>query len=302
MIKIKTAVVLVLAAIVSGPAMAQQASATLDKIKQTGVVTIGYREASIPFSYLDNNQKSVGFAMDICAKVVEAIQKQPGMEKVKVNFTPVTSATRIPLIANGTVDLECGSTTNNVERQKQVAFTNTHYLTASRFVSKKDAKLNTIADLAGKQVVSTGGTTNIGQLTAVNAEKNLGIRIMSAKDHAEAFLLVETGRAAAFVMDDILLSSLIAGSKSPGDYVISEDAFSLPEPYGIMLRRDDPGFKAVVDKATADLYKSPEMATLYAKWFTSPIPPRNLNLNIPLSPAMDKMFKQPNDSGDPSTY
>ena len=188
--------------------------------------------------------------MDICHKIVDAVKKELKLDKLEVKLNPVTSSTRIPLLANGTIDLECGSTTNNAERQKQIAYTNTHFLTASRYVSKKSSKINSIDDLKGKAVVSTSGTTNIKQLTEANAEKKLGANIIPAKDHAEAFLMVETDRAVAFVMDDILLASLVAGSKAPDDYVISKDAFSKPEPYGIMLRKDDPAFKKVVDAAT----------------------------------------------------
>ncbi|MEP9367350.1 amino acid ABC transporter substrate-binding protein [Xanthobacter sp. VNH20] len=289
-------------ALLSLPAGAQDLTGTLKKIKDTGTITLAYRESSIPFSYLDDNQKPVGFAMDICAKVVEAVKKELKLDKLDVAYTPVTSATRIPLIANGTVDLECGSTTNNPDRQKQVGFTNTHYLTASRFVSKKSSNIKSIADLAGKTVVSTSGTTNIKQLNEANTERKLNINIVPAKDHAEAFLMVETDRAVAFVMDDILLSSLVAGSKDPSAYVISDDAFSKPEPYGIMLRRDDPAFKAVVDGATAALYKSPEIMKIYAKWFQAPIPPKNLNLNVPIGEPLKKAFANPTDSGDPAAY
>ncbi|WP_188576485.1 amino acid ABC transporter substrate-binding protein [Azorhizobium oxalatiphilum] len=284
------------------PASAQELTGTLKKIKDTGAITIGYRESSVPFSYLDDNQKPVGFAMDICAKIVDAVKSNLKLDKLEVKYNPVTSATRIPLIANGTVDLECGSTTNNVERQKQVGFTNTHFLTASRFVSKKASNIKSIADLKGKTVVSTAGTTNIKQVTEANAAKSLNINVVPAKDHAEAFLMVETDRAVAFVMDDILLASLVAGSKDPSAYVISEDAFSLPEPYGIMLRRDDPPFKAVADGATAALYKSPEIQTIYTKWFQSPIPPKSLNLNVPLGAELKKAFATPTDSGDPAAY
>src|SRR5579864_9775456 len=224
------------------PAMAQELTGTLKNIKETGAITLGYRDSSIPFSYLDDNQKPVGYAMDICYKIADAVKKALKLDKLDVKLNPVTSSTRIPLMANGTIDLECGSTTNNAERQKQVWFTNTHFLTASRFVSKKANKLDKIDDLKGKSVVSTAGTTNIKQLTEANAARNLGITIIPAKDHAEAFLMVETDRAVAFVMDDILLASLVASSKDPGAYVISTDAFSKPEPYGIMLRKDDVAF------------------------------------------------------------
>jgi glutamate/aspartate transport system substrate-binding protein len=206
------------------------------------------------------------------------------------------------LLANGTIDLECGSTTNNAERQKQISFTNTHFLTASRFVSKKSSKINSIDDLKGKSVVSTSGTTNIKQLTEANAARNLGVNIIPAKDHAEAFLMVETDRAVAFVMDDILLASLVAGSKEPDAYVISKDAFSKPEPYGIMLRKDDPAFKKVVDGATAAVYQGGEGQKLYEKWFMQKIPPKGLNLNAPISAELKNEFAKPSDSPDPDSY
>src|SRR6516164_3897257 len=190
---------------------AEELTGTLKNIKDTGAITIGFRDSSIPFSYLDDNQRPVGFAMDICYKVVDAIKSELKLDKLEVKLNPVTSSTRIPLLANGTIDLECGSTTNNAERLKQVAFTNTHFLTATRFISKKSSKLNSIEDLKGKSVASTSGTTNIKQLTEANAARNLGINIIPPKEHAESFLLVETDRAAAFVMDDILLASLVAG-------------------------------------------------------------------------------------------
>jgi len=281
---------------------AEELTGTLKNIKDTGAITLGFRDSSIPFSYLDDNQRPVGFAMDICYKVVDAIKSELKLDKLEVKLNPVTSSTRIPLLANGTIDLECGSTTNNAERQKQVSFTNTHYLTASRFVSKKANKLDMIDDLKGKSVVSTAGTTNIKQLTEANAARNLGITIIPAKDHAEAFLMVETDRAAAFVMDDILLASLIAGSKDPSAYAISKDAFSKPEPYGIMLRKDDPAFKKVVDGATAKLYTSGEGLKLYDKWFTQKIPPKGLNLNTPIGPELKAEFAKPSDSPDPDSY
>jgi glutamate/aspartate transport system substrate-binding protein len=283
-------------------ARAEELSGTLKNIKETGAITIGYRDSSIPFSYLDDNQKPVGFALDICYKIADAVKAELKLDKLEVKMNPVTSSTRIPLLANGTVDLECGSTTNNPERQKQVAFTNTHFLTASRFAAKKANNLMTIDDLKGKTVVSTAGTTNIKQLTEANAARNLGITIIPAKEHAEAFLMVETDRAAAFVMDDILLASFIAGSKDPSAYTISKDAFSKPEPYGIMLRRDDPAFKKLVDAATAKLYTSGEGQKLYDKWFMSKIPPKGLNLNTPIAPELKAEFAKPSDSPDPDSY
>ena len=202
------------AALCAGPAMAQELTGTLKKVKETGAITLGFRDSSVPFSYLDDSQKPIGYAMDICYKIVDAVKKELKLDKLEVKLNPVTSSTRIPLMANGTVDLECGSTTNNAERQKQVWFTNTHFLTASRFVSKKSSKIDSIDGLKGKPVVSTSGTTNIKQLTEANAARNLGINIIPAKDHAEAFLMVETDRAVAFVMDDILLAPWPAGGHS----------------------------------------------------------------------------------------
>jgi glutamate/aspartate transport system substrate-binding protein len=281
---------------------AEELTGTLKNIKDTGAITLGFRDSSIPFSYLDDNQKPVGFAMDICYGIVDAIKKELKLDKLEVKLNPVTSSTRIPLLANGTIDLECGSTTNNAERQKQVSFTNTHFLTASRYVFKKSSGIKSIADLKGKSVVSTAGTTNIKQLTEANAARGLGATIIPAKDHAEAFLMVETDRAAAFVMDDILLASLVAGSKDPSLYAISTDAFSTPEPYGIMLRKDDPAFKKVVDAATAQIYTSGEGLKLYDKWFTQKIPPKGLNLNTPISPELKAEFAKPSDSPDPASY
>jgi glutamate/aspartate transport system substrate-binding protein len=205
-------------------------------------------------------------------------------------------------LANGTIDLECGSTTNNAEREKQVAFTNTHFLTATRFVSKKSSHINSIDDLKGKTVVSSSGTTNIKQLTEANAARNLNINIVPAKEHAESFLMVETDRAVAVVLDDVLLASFVAGSKDPDAYVMSKDAFSKPEPYGIMLRKDDPAFKKVVDAATAALYTSAEGQKLYDKWFMQKIPPKGLNLNTPIAPELKAEFAKPSDSPDPDSY
>jgi glutamate/aspartate transport system substrate-binding protein len=290
------------AALSAGPANAEDLTGTLKKIKETGALIIGYRDSSIPFSYLDDNQKPIGFAIDICYKIVDAVKQELKLDKLKVELNPVTSSTRIPLLANGTIDLECGSTTNNAEREKQVAFTNTHFLTATRFVSKKSSHINSIDDLKGKTVVSSSGTTNIKQLTEANAARNLNINIVPAKEHAESFLMVETDRAVAVVLDDVLLASFVAGSKDPDAYVMSKDAFSKPEPYGIMLRKDDPAFKKVVDAATAALYTSAEGQKLYDKWFMQKIPPKGLNLNTPIAPELKAEFAKPSDSPDPDSY
>lgn len=293
--------IIALVSSLNAPAMAQQPSGTLEKIKDSGSITIGHRESSVPFSYYDDNQQVIGYAMDLCYRIVDAVKTELKMNALEVKLNPVTSATRIPLIANGTIDLECGSTTNNLEREKQVAFTITHFITANRFVSKKSANLKTVDDLKGKTIVSTSGTTNIKQITEIGSQRNLDLNIIAAKDHAEAFLMVETERAAAFVMDDILLYSLVAASKSPGEYVISADALSV-EPYGIMLRRDDPAFKKVVDAEMIATYKSGAINGIYEKWFLKPIPPKGINLDVPMSASFKKVIADPTDTGDPTWY
>ena len=291
-------VALFIAGAMSGTASAQD---TLKKIKDSGTITLGHRDTSIPFSYYDDKQQVVGYAMDICMKVVDAIKANLKMPKLDVKLNPVTSATRIPLMANGTIDLECGSTTNNLERQKQVWFATTHFVTANRFVSKKSSKLKTVDDLKGKTVVSTSGTTNIKNATEINVEKKLGMNIIAAKDHAESFLTVESGRAVAFFMDDILLYDRVANSRDPKEWMIGSEAYTV-EPYGIMMRKDDVEFKKVVNGAINALYKSGEINKIYGKWFLKPVPPKGVNLNVPMSAPFKKVVAKPTDSGDPKDY
>ena len=288
-----------LAALVSFTAAAQEG--TLKKIKDSATITIGHRDASLPLSYYDDKQQPIGYAMDLCAKIVDAIKTELKLPKVEVKYQLVTSANRIPLMANGTIDLECGSTTNNIARQEQVWFTITHFVTANRWASKKSSNLKTLADLKGKTVVSTAGSTNIKQITEINAAQNLGMNIISANGHPEAFQMVETGRAVAFVMDDIILAGLAAQSRSPNDYEISSVALSV-EPYGIMLRKDDKAFKAVVDRAMSNIYKSGEINAIYSKWFEKPVPPKGVNMNLPMTAAFKKVVANPTSSGDPKAY
>ncbi|MEB0134366.1 transporter substrate-binding domain-containing protein [Actimicrobium sp. CCC2.4] len=296
----KMVLVLIGSGLIASAAQAQE-TGTLKKIKDSGQITLGVRDSSIPFSYLDDKQSYQGYSIDICMKIVTSIQKELGLTSLNVKLNPVTSATRIPLMANGTVDLECGSTTNNLERQKQVAFAPTTFVTANRLLAKKSAGIKTLADMKGKAIVSTSGTSNLKQFVTLNGEQNLGMNVMTAKDHAEAFLMVETGRAVAFGMDDILLASLAASSKSPADYSITTEALST-EPYGIMLRREDPAFKKSVDTAVTNLFKSGDINRIYAKWFQSPIPPKGINLNIPMSEQLKAVIAKPTDSGDPAAY
>ena len=291
--------ILSLAVFTSFGAAAQEG--TLKKVKDTATITIGHRDASLPFSYYDDKQQPIGYAMDLCMKIVDAVKAELKLPALKVNYQLVTSANRIPLMANGTIDLECGSTTNNIPRQEQVWFTMTHFVTANRWIAKKSSNLKSLADLKGKTIVSTAGTTNIKQITEINAAQNLGMNIISANGHPEAFQMVETGRAVAFVMDDILLASLAASSRSPGDYEISALGLSV-EPYGIMVRKDDKAFKAVADKAMTEVYKSGQINAIYDKWFTKPVPPKGINLALPMTPAFKKVVANPTDSGDPKVY
>src|SRR3954467_2707705 len=278
----KTAYALLAAAALAFAGTAAAQEGTLKKIKDSGSITIGHRDASIPFSYYDDKQQVVGYAVDLCLRIVDAVKKEVGNPNLKVNYQLVTSANRIPLMANGTIDLECGSTTNNLARQEQVWFTITHFVTANRWVAKKSANIKSLADLKGKTIVSTAGTTNIKQITEINGQQNLGMNIISANGHPEAFQMVETGRAAAFVMDDILLYSLAAQSRNPQEWEISKEFLSL-EPYGAMLRKDDPAFQKVADDATAELYKSGRINPIYEKWFLKAIPPKGITLNVPMS-------------------
>jgi len=288
--------------LITVPAQASELTGTLQKVKETNRIVLGFQEASVPFSYLDGNQKAIGYAVDICMKIVDAVKRELKLSSLDVETSPVTSSNRIPLMMNGTVDLVCSATTNNAERQRQVAFTNSHFLSATRFAARKSDNITTIDQLKGKPVVAVAGSTNMVQLNQVNAARNLGITPLTAKDQAEAFLMLETGRAAAYVLDDVQLAVAIARSKDPSAYIISEEAFSKAEPYGIMLRRDDATFKAVVDRATAELYRSPEIEAIYKKWFESPVPPNGLNFKTPMTTVLRNAYAHPSDSPDPASY
>jgi glutamate/aspartate transport system substrate-binding protein len=292
----RTSVAMVLAALVATPVLAQQLDGTLKKIRDTGSITVGHRESSIPFSYLDDKQQPVGYAMDLCAKVVDAVKAELKLPALKVAYQPVTSANRIPLLQNGTIDIECGSTTNSVERQKQVAFGPTYFVVNISAAVKKTSGIKTFTDLNGKTVASTSGTTSIPLLRGYEKAKGIDFKELQAKDHAESMQLLATDRAQAFIMDDILLAGQIANQPNPGDFMILPESLRT-EPYGMMLRRDDPQFKALVDRSVAAVYKSGEIDRIYAKWFTSPIPPRGINMNFPATPAIKAAFANPNDMG-----
>jgi glutamate/aspartate transport system substrate-binding protein len=280
----------------TAPAIAEELTGTLKKIKETGAITVGHRESSIPFSYLDDQQRPIGYAMDLCMKIVDAVKAELKMPDLKVNLQPVTSSNRIPLLQNGTIDLECGSTTNSVQRQQQVSFGPTYFVINVTAAVKKSSKINSLADLNGKTISTTSGTTSVPLLKTYEKTQNAEIKEIYGKDHAESFLLMADDRSAAFVMDDILLAGQIANSKNPSEYKIIPESLR-QEPYSMMLRKDDPQFKALVDKTISGVMKSGEIDKIYAKWFTSPIPPKGINMNFPMTPAIRDAFKNPNDKG-----
>jgi glutamate/aspartate transport system substrate-binding protein len=276
------------------PAAAQELTGTLKKVKESGTITLGHRESSIPFSYYDDKQQVVGYSHEIMLAAVEAVKQELKLKSLQVRLNPVTSQNRIPLVQNGTIDIECGSTTNNLERQKQVSFSNTIFVIGTRLLTRKDSGVKDFGDLAGKNVVTTAGTTSERLIRKMNEEKKLGMNIISAKDHGESFLTLETGRAVAFMMDDALLYGELAKAKKAGDWVVTGTPQSR-EAYGCMLRKDDAPFKKVVDAAIARLMASGQAEKLYARWFMSPVPPKGLNLNFPLSDDMKALYKSPND-------
>mgnify|MGYP000211996432 CR=1 FL=1 len=283
------------AALIASPVFATELTGTLKKIKESGTITLGHRDASIPFSYFgDNPQQPVGYSHDLQLKVVESIKQQLGMPELKVRYNLVTSQTRIPLVQNGTVDLECGSTTNNIERQRQVDFSVGIFEVGTRLLTKKTSGVNDFPDLKGKNVVTTAGTTSERLLKIMNAEKKMGMNIISAKDHGESFLMLESGRALAFMMDDALLYGEMAKAKQPADWVVVGEPQSY-EIYGCMVRKGDEGFKQVVDGAISAAFASGEVNAIYAKWFMQPVPPKNLNLNFPMSDELKKLIANPTD-------
>ncbi len=286
------------AAVISSPVMAEELTGTLKKIKESGTVTLGHRDASIPFSYIaDASGKPVGYSHDIQLAIVETLKKDLDLPNLNVKYNLVTSQTRIPLVQNGTVDVECGSTTNNVERQQQVAFSVGIFEVGTRLLTKvKDGQpvYKDFPDLAGKNVVTTAGTTSERLLKAMNADKQMKMNVISAKDHGESFQMLESGRAVAFMMDDALLAGEMAKAKKPTDWVVTGTPQSY-EIYGCMVRKDDAPFKAAVDKAIIALYKSGEINKIYDKWFQQPVPPKGLNLGFPMSEELKALIANPTD-------
>ena len=291
----------VLSGVVALGAMVEPSAAadspTLTKIKSSGAITIGHREASIPFSYLGPDQKPIGFSLDLCAAIVERIKAELNLPNLTVNYTPVNSSSRIPLIQNGTVDIECGGTANDKKRQEQVSFSVTTFVSQPRWLVKADSGLKTAGDLKGKTIVVTQGSNAVGFAQGVNAKEKLGLNIVQAKDHAESFLMLNTGRAAAFMEDDILLAGLKAAASNPDALIFLPEGYARIY-YGLMFTKGDAGFKVLVDDVLSKQMASGQFAKTYTKWFTRPIPPKGENLAFPLTDTLMERMANPSDAVD----
>ena len=280
-------------------AAATDTNGTLQKIKDSGTIVVGHRDSSIPFSYIaDDPNQPIGYAHDLEMKVVEAVKQKLNMPDLNVRYNLITSQTRIPLVQNGTVDFECGSTTNNEERQKQVAFSNGFFEIGTRLLTNKDSGIQNFEDLKGKTLVTTAGTTSERYIRQYNDDNKMDMNIISAKDHGEAFLMLENGRADAFMMDDVLLAGEKAKAKNPDEWVIVGEPQSF-EIYGCMMRKDDPEFKAVVNEALNNVFSSGEINSIYDKWFLNPVPPKNVNLNFEMSDNLKALIADPHDGAQP---
>ncbi|MCL6263485.1 glutamate/aspartate ABC transporter substrate-binding protein [Craterilacuibacter sp. RT1T] len=280
--------------LLSSSAMAAEPTGTLKKIKDSGTIVLGHRDSAIPFAYLAGGKQPVGYSLDLAQHVVDAVKKELNMPNLKVRYNMVTGQTRIPLLQNGTVDIECGATTNNVERQRQVDFSVGIFEIGTRLLVKKDSGIKDFADLKGKNVVVSAGTTGERLMRIMNANQKLGMNIVAAKDNGESFLMLESGRVVAFMTDDAMLYGERAKARNPAEWVVVGKPQS-SEIYGCMMRKGDAPFKALVDKAIVNTYKSGQINAIYDKWFMRPIPPKNLNLGFPMSPELKALIAKPSD-------
>lgn len=275
-------------------AFAQTPTGTLKKIKDAGVIVLGHRDSSVPLSYLDNNQNVVGYSHEIALRIVDEVKKRLSLPNLQVKLVPINAQNRIPLMQNGTIDLECGGTTNTSERRRQVDFSNTIAITETRLLTPKSSGVRELPDLNGKTAVVTAGTTSERYLRNYAPEHKIDVNVVSARDHAQAFLMIQSGRADAFFMDADVLSALLAKANDAANYVVTGTP-QTKEAQACMLRKDDPEFKALVDQTIATIETSGDAERLYTKWFQSPIPPNGTNLNTPLNESMKALFKSPND-------
>ncbi len=270
---------------------------TLQKIKESGVIQLGGRDASFPFSYKNSSESDpIGFPAELCEKVVQSVKSKLNMPGLKVQYTMVTPTNRIPLVQNGTVDLECSTTTNTVARAQQVDFAPTHFVAGVGAMVKKGSGITSFADLEGKTVATVAGSTSIQLLRAYRRNEKAEISEISAKDNADTFLLLQSGRAQALILDDVQLAGMAATSQNPSEYVILKERLRT-EPYGFFFRKNDPEFKSIVDQTLTKLMKSGEMEALYTKWFMKPVPPKGVNLNFPMTDAVRETYANPNNKG-----
>jgi len=267
---------------------------TLEKVQRTGVITLGHRENSIPFSYFDDQQQVVGYAHDISVAIAREVERELGMSSLTLKLVPVTSQTRIPLLINNTIDLECGTTTNNRIRGRQVGFSTNYFISGTRFLTRKGSGIHDLDDLTGRNVVVSAGTTSEIVLRRINAQRKLGIRIIAARDHGDAFVALEFGKAIAFMSDAAILYGEISKAKRPDDWHVVGTPMT-EEVYACAMRKGDVEFKAVVDRAIQQMMRDGDMRKLYARWFQAPIPPREVNLQVPLDPRLSALFASPND-------
>lgn len=279
-------------------ASGQAPASTLDRIAETGTIRIGYSPDSAPFSYLDADDTIIGYSIELCGRVAQLLQEQLGLAELDIVYVRRTPSDRVALLKNGDIDIECVASTNNAERRNSVAFSYPHFLTAVQFIALKDGGPHVVGDLKGRTVASTSGTTVIGELNAISREQNLNIAVVPTPDHETGFDLMATGRVSAFVMDGILLSTMAANAENPSLFAVSGDALGPPEPYGLMLRHDDAPFVAAVNAALLEIFTRGEIGPIYDRWFTKPIPPRGINLNLPMSAALEAAFAAPAVVGD----
>lgn len=280
-----------------------QTPSRLDKIKQSGTLSLGYPTSSLPFAYLDNNQKPIGYSIEICQRIAQRVKTGLGLKELNIRYVPITSATRLPFLANGTIDLECGNTTNTVDRHKLVSFAPTTFVAKVVLLARKDSGLdvNNPAAFSGKAVTSLAGGLDLQIIQKISADQHLNISVVPANDAASSFIAVKTGRAMAVSTDDGLAYGLVATSGQPQDYVIGTKAMMVA-PYGIVEPKDDPRFKETVDGAVLDLIKTRQIDAIYDKWFNAPLPPSGINLKYPMSAELKHALEHPSDSGDPAAY
>ena len=281
------------AVVITLPARAETPISTLDRIVETDTIRIGYSVDASPFSYLDTDKSVIGYSIDLCKQVADKLAEQLGLDTIAIKYVPRTPSDRVLLVQNGDIDIECVASTNTAERRKSVAFTYSHFMTATQFVTLRSQGFKRLADLSGRSVASTSGTIVIGQLTALNRSRSLNLAVVPTPTHEDGFDLMATERVSAFVMDGVFLASMVANAPDPSLFFISPDVLDAPAPYGFMIRRDDVAFRDAVNTALQEIYQSPEMTEIYDKWFNAPIPPHGVNLRMPMSDALKAAFAAP---------